>query len=187
MRPYARPLDPNLRDSDWTLQLYEDLRTIARALMRGERRDHTLQATALVHEAWLRLVWPKDHSESERIRALRKAVWWMRRILVDHARERRSLKRGRGWKPMADGALVDLSSPQKVLDQVDFLTLDQLITQLEARYPRQAEAVQLRLFAGFGTADVAVAFDISERTAREYVAFACAWLADELNRDAASI
>lgn len=141
--------------------VYAELRKIARQHLAHERIGHTLQATALVHEAWLRLFGTRQSfaSGSEFLAA---AANTMRRILVDHARAKRSGKRGGGRRSLPVDALQLATSQDP--DQV--LGIDEALTELEGRDPRLGELARLRLFAGLEEAEIAAALGLSERTVR---------------------
>jgi len=156
--------------------VYEELRKRAGRLMAGERRDHTLQRTALVHEAYLRLVRPGASFES-RLHFLNAAAMAMRRILLDHADARKRLKRGGG----ADRVQLDegVDAPGKD-PPVDVVALDEALSKLAERSPRQAQVVQLRFFAGVQDAEIAQVLGVSEKTVQRDWATARLWLLDQV-------
>jgi len=156
--------------------VYEELRRIARSRMAHERSDHTLQPTALVHEAYLRLIGNKDQSWEGRRHFLGAAAEAMRRILVERARRRQRLKHG-GGRQRAD---IDLAWVAENPSTVDLLALDEVLAQFEAAYPDKAKVVKLRYFAGLSVPEVAEAMDISVATAERYWSFARGWLFAEL-------
>ncbi|MBL9150567.1 MAG: sigma-70 family RNA polymerase sigma factor [Phycisphaerae bacterium] len=144
--------------------VYAALYGIARPLMDDERDDHTLQTTAVVHEAWLRL---RDHpviKEGPGHAAFSCiAANVIRQILVDHARTRSRLKRGRGWRRVP----IDLAAESRAAPDgsaVDVMDLDEALVELEARSIRQCRVIEMRFFAGMTTDQVAEALGISERT-----------------------
>lgn len=141
--------------------VYGELRRIARQHLGHERIGHTLQATALVHEVWLRLFGTRQTFASGQ-EFLAAAANTMRRVLVDHARAKRSEKRGGGRRQLPVDAL-QLATTQDP-DQV--LAVDEALVALEARDARLAEQTRLRLFAGLEEAEVAATLGVSERTAR---------------------
>jgi RNA polymerase sigma-70 factor, ECF subfamily len=160
--------------------VYSELRAIARQRMAEENRKHTLQATALVHEAYLRL-FGKDgaHFES-RGHFFRAAAEAMRKILIDHARARNAQKRGGGLAALqiADVAqLIESPNPD------GFLALDDAILRLEGVDAQAASVVRLRFFAGLSESAAAAALGLSERTVRRDWAFARGWLRDWLERN----
>jgi RNA polymerase sigma factor (TIGR02999 family) len=144
--------------------VYRELKALAEARMAGERRDHTLQATALVHETWLKLVGLGQQTWADRGSFYQAAATAMRRILVDHARRRMRHKRGGGARrdPMTLGGLA-----APVVDvgcAATFLQLDEQIRRLEAEDPRAGEIVRLRFFAGLGVDETAASLGLSRRT-----------------------
>lgn len=143
--------------------VYRELRALAAARMAGERRDHTLQATALVHETWLKMVGVGDHQWCDRASFYQAAATAMRRILVDHARGRARQKRGGGSQrdPMSVGGLP---ARPDVADATTFLRLDEQIQLLEVEDPRAGEIVRLRFFGGLGVDETAAALGLSRRT-----------------------
>ncbi|MCA8974081.1 MAG: sigma-70 family RNA polymerase sigma factor [Planctomycetes bacterium] len=155
--------------------IYRELRNLAQARMAGERRDHTLQATALVHETWLKLVGVGEGNWSDRYAFYRAAAVAMRRILVDHARRRTRTKRG-GGAPHQDVAMERLAARPDDGDADTFLQLDRLIEQLSRDDPRAGEIVRLRFFAGLTVEETAAAMQLSRRTVLREWAFARAQL-----------
>jgi RNA polymerase sigma factor (TIGR02999 family) len=134
--------------------VYAELRRTAAAAMRGERAAHTLDPTALVHEAWLRLLGREARPFADRQHFLRAAARAMRRILIDHARARRRQKRGGTLdphEPTAEWLLV------AEVRQLDLLALDQALDQLALAAPDLAELVELRFFGGLSIAETAAA------------------------------
>jgi RNA polymerase sigma factor (TIGR02999 family) len=157
--------------------VYDELHRMARANMRREKGGHTLQPTALVNEAYLRLA-PAAASWEDRRHFFGAAAEAMRRILVDHARRRLASKRG------ADFERVTLAGPALEIpaDQtgLDVLQLDEALTLLRVESPRFADLVNLRFFAGLSIEDAAQALQISPATAKRDWAFAKAWLHREI-------
>lgn len=160
--------------------VYDELHLIAARHMRGERPEHTLQPTALVHEAFLRLA-GVDLPYGDRTHFLRAASTAMRRVLVDHARARNAAKRGGSLRVTLDEPLVAQDEPV-----VDLLVLDDALNRLAAAEPRWAQVVELRFFAGLEVTEVASALGISTATAKRDWQFARAWLAKALREDAGS-
>jgi len=155
--------------------VYDELRRLAAAKLGHEGPGHTLDATALVHEAFLKL--GGDRVFASRADYLRAAAEAMRRILVDHARERKALKRGGGRRAeLADDALP-APEPGTDLD-----ALDEALARLAAVQPAVAELVQLRYFGGLTVPAAADLLGISPRTADGWWAYARGWLATELGR-----
>ena len=154
--------------------VYDELRKLAAARMAAEKPGHTLDATALVHEAYLRLI--GDQHFDGRGHFFAAAAEAMRRVLVNHARDRNRLKRG-GGRNRVD--LDRLTGPAVATDD-DLLELDDALDRLANEFPVAAELVKLRFFAGMTLGDAADALGIPRRTADRHWAFARAWLADAL-------
>ncbi len=148
--------------------------------LRGERAGHTLQPTALVHEAFLRLVGPRQLPWQNRAHFFGAAAEAMRRILVDHARARIADKRGGPGDRRAALALDSLPDPSSEQQAAGFLVLDEAIERLAAAYPDVAEVVRLRYFAGLDVAQTAEALGISAPTVKRSWAFARGWLRDAI-------
>jgi len=164
--------------------VYDDLREMARRQLRRERRGHTLQATALVHEAFLRLARANKVHFQNRVHFTSLFAGIMRRVLVDHARERNALKRG--------GKRVSLTLEEAVLGSgerpPDLLALDEALTRLAARDPQKAEIVELRFFGGLTLEETAQALRTSSATVSRQWRLARAWLFKELGgADGASV
>jgi RNA polymerase sigma factor (TIGR02999 family) len=156
--------------------VYRELRRIARARMAGERADHTLQATALVHETWLRMVGAEGPEWHDRAAFYGSAAVAMRRILVEHARRRARHKRG-GEAVREPVSVAGLPAPRPDLGcPATFLQLDEEIGRLEREDPRAGEVVRLRFFAGLGVDETAAALGMSRRTVLREWAFARAKL-----------
>jgi RNA polymerase sigma factor (TIGR02999 family) len=156
--------------------VYDELRRVASAKMAGERGDHTLGATALVHEAYLRLVGKEAKWESRR-HFFAAAAESMRRILIDHARSNRAIKRG----GEVARAVVDLEQLPGLHDRDDrFLQLDKAIEKLAEQHPEKAELVKLRYFTGLKIREAAEVLEISTASADRYWKYARAWLQTQL-------
>jgi RNA polymerase sigma factor (TIGR02999 family) len=157
--------------------VYEELRKLAAAKMAHEAPGQTLQPTALVHEAWLRLA-GSDQNWSNRGHFFAAAAEAMRRILVDRARRRRRVRHGAGLER------VNLDSVELAVNTEDetLLRLDEALAKLAVEAPDKAELVRLRYFAGLRIADAAQALGISEATAKRHWAYARAWLICELTQ-----
>ena len=156
--------------------VYEELRQLAATRMANEQPGHTLDATALVHEAYLRLIGPDGNSRyANRGHFFAAAAQAMRRILVDHARRRLSAKRGGGGRVDFD---LD-SVPAAPLD-ADVMAVDEAIERLAAVEPKVAELVTLRYFGGLTVLEGAAALGVSPRTADTWWSYARAWLAADL-------
>ncbi|MBL9173133.1 MAG: sigma-70 family RNA polymerase sigma factor [Verrucomicrobiales bacterium] len=163
--------------------VYAELRQLAAAKMARENPGMTLQPTALVHEAWLRLTRggveaaaPRWECRAHFFAAAGEA---MRRILIDRARSRRAGRHGGGLERTE---LDTLEIPERAGDEV-LLRVDDVLDALEREDPRSAELVKLRFFGGFELQEAALALGISDRTARRYWRFARAWLREALGRD----
>ena len=159
-------------------QVYDELRQLARFKMSANAPNQTLQPTALVHEAYLRLLSSKNADWKNRRYFFGAAAEAMRRILIERARARHAQKRGAGEIP-ADIDDVDIAAP---MPSEDLLALDAALERLAAAHPEKAELVKLKFFAGLPTAEAASVLDISEPTAKRYWSFSRAWLFRELNK-----
>lgn len=157
--------------------IYEELRALAAHKLRSERPGQTLQATALVHEAYLRM---KESPESRRWidtrHFFRDAAEAMQRILVDNARRKQALKRGGDLQrtELAESRIESARPDEELLE------VDELIDRLANSEPDVADLVRLRCFVGMSVSEAATALDISERTARRRWLYAKAWLAREM-------
>jgi RNA polymerase sigma-70 factor, ECF subfamily len=161
-----------------TRRLHKELRQIAASYMRKERPDHTLQPTALVNEAYIRLIDQKQIlSYENRSHFMGIAARLMRQILVDHARRRRTGKRA-GQKVAIDEAI---SLPDGATG--DLLSLDSGLRALEELDPRKSRAVELHYFGGLTVNDIAVALNVSSKTVRRDLAMAEAWLYQRLRHE----
>lgn len=163
-------------DDDLAALVYSDMRRLAGALMLGERAGHTLQATGLVHEAWLRLVdetaFQGERAADAKRKFLGHAVQAMRRILIEHARARAADKRGGGREhaPLSDSVAFAVEDVQELLD------LDEAMHELADRKPRVARIAELRIFGGLSTAEAADAVGIGLTVAKAEWALAKARL-----------
>lgn len=167
--------------------VYEELRRQARQALGREGTGHTLQATALVHEAWLRLTDQHGARWESRGQFFAIAAQVMRRVLVDHARNRRAIKRGGGAVHVSLGdaegsaALGAGSGDGAPLDRVDVLALDDALARLAALDPQKARLVDLRYFAGLSIPEVAAVLGVSPATVGREWAVARMWLRRELD------
>lgn len=152
--------------------IYEDLRGIASQKLSRESNDHTLQPTALVHEAYMRLVSSKSDNWENRAHFFGAAAEAMRRILIDHARKKRRLKRGGKGKKFE----LDEQALVQNTDSDDLLALDEALSELELLDKEKAELVKLRFFGGMSMPEAAKVLGIPPRTADRYWAYARAWL-----------
>jgi len=151
--------------------VYRELRRRASAYLRRERPDHTLQPTALVHEAYIRLIQQRRVSWVNRAQFFALAAQLMRRILVDHARQRQAAKRPGGIRVTFDEAVRAVPPPD-----CEILMLDDALRELACLDSRQAEIVELRYFAGLSEAEVAAALSLSRATVTREWQSARAWL-----------
>jgi RNA polymerase sigma factor (TIGR02999 family) len=157
--------------------VYADLRRIAARQLKAERAHHTLSATAVVHEVYLRLVGQRKVRLEERAQFFSAAARQMRRILVDHARRRSAAKRG--------GSEIRVSIDEEALAadagrELDLLALDRALAELAALDPRVAQIVELRFFGGLSLDETAVAMNVSRRTVAREWALARSWLHQRL-------
>lgn len=156
--------------------VYDELRRLASSYLRRERREHTLQSTALIHEAYCRLVKQQDLTWQNRAQFFGMAATVMRNILVDHARQHRALKRG--------GAQFRLSLTQgdkfASKPDVDLIALDQALEGLAKLKPQYSKIVELRFFGGLTIEETAAALGVSHATIERDWKFARAWLRREM-------
>jgi RNA polymerase sigma factor (TIGR02999 family) len=157
--------------------VYSELRRIAAAYLRRESQDHSLQPTALVHEAYLRLTEIKEIDWQSRSHFFAMSATIMRRILVDHARASRARKRGDGWDAVSLNDAL-LPSPQRA---PEILALDEALKRLEELDERQSKVVEFRFFAGMSEEEIGIALGISARTVKRDWRIAKAWLFKELH------
>lgn len=168
--------DTRALDRVWPV-VYQELRRLAAGYLKGERPGHTLQPTALAHEAYLRLIRQRDGAWQNRAHFMAVAARAMRSILVDHARRRKALKRGGGQTPVS----LDVTM---VVDEglsVAFDDLDHALTDLATRSERQARVVELRYFGGLTIEETAEVLAVSPVTVKRDWSFARAWLYRELS------
>ena len=157
--------------------VYDELRKVAARHMRGQRTGHTLQTTALVNEAYIRLIDASQVKWQNRAHFFAVAAHFMRRILVDFARSRNYQKRGGGAQAVSlDEALIEV--PER---GADLLALDEALTRLQELNERQAQVVELRYFGGLNEEEAAEALKVSVRTVRRDWNFARVWLHRELS------
>jgi RNA polymerase sigma factor (TIGR02999 family) len=159
--------------------VYESLKELARKRMSMERHGHTLQATALVNEAYLRLAGKDNVRWSNRAHFFHAAAEAMRRILIEHARARGRVKRGNGSKPLPIH-LLDLADQ---CNHDDILALDEAIRRLEEHTPEVAAVVRLRFFAGLSVAETAESLEMGRRSVDRAWSYARVWLYRELYGD----
>ena len=174
----------NPQDAEQLLPLvYDELRRLAAKRLAGEGAGHTLQPTALVHEAYLKLVGSDPQQPwNGRVHFFAAAAEAMRRILIDHARRKHRARRGGGMKRVELDDLDDIEMVAECGGADELLALDEALTQLAAADPRRAELVRLRYFAGLTLEQAAELLGISRATADRHWAFARAWLFDAMTR-----
>ena len=163
--------------------VYEELRSLARRHLRHERSSHTLQRTALVHEAFLRIVDQKQVGWESRTQFYGIASQMMRRVLVDHARRRSAAKRGDGAPHVdLDVVLQDEGAglPPGPQAEIDFAAIDDALKRLEALDPQQGKLVELRFFGGLSIKETADVIGVSPATVKREWAIARAWLQREI-------
>ena len=160
--------------------VYAELHSLARRYMAGERSGHTLQTTALVNEAYLRLVDTSRVQWQNRAHFFAVSAQLMRRILVDFARSRHYAKRGGAAQRLS----LDEAPPIAVERGADLIALDDALTALSAFDPRKAKVVELRFFGGLSIEETAVALGVSTATVKRNWSVAKAWLAREISAQA---
>lgn len=159
--------------------VYEELRILAAQRLAKERPGQTLQATALVHEAYIRLVGGENPNWEGRGHFFAAAAEAMRRVLIDRARRRQAGRRGGGWRRVA---LETIDAPAQADEDV-LMRVHCALEALALDDARAAELVKLRFFAGLGVEEAAMALGVTDRTARRDWRFARAWLCDRLSRE----
>jgi RNA polymerase sigma factor (TIGR02999 family) len=160
--------------------VYDELRRVAASHLRLERPDHTLQPTALVHEAYARLAAQSNLTWEDRLHFIHIAAAQIRRVLVDHARARNRQKRGGGLERVTLSDDIAQPSPS-----VDMLALSDALDRLDARSHQDRTIVELKYFGGLTEAEIASVLGIGERTVRRRWMFARAWLFNELGGEGA--
>ena len=176
------PTDPGNAPEQLLPLVYDELRRLAKSYFRREPADHTLQATALVHEAYERLADQSRVDWRGRTHFFAVAAQVMRRLLVDHARQRGRLKRGGGEQRVTlEGLAGSPAGPD--LDLLEIVALDRAMEQLAALDAREARVVELRYFGGLTTTEIASFLCVSERTVRNDWAHARAWLKEEISQE----
>lgn len=168
--------------SDLSKTVYQELRAIAHARLRSQRSGHTLQATALVNEAWLKL---RQHFDGARPTSdfFKAAAHSMRQILIDHARGKHTAKRGGGMDRAAiePGELAEAATISPEANPDELLALDDALRALEAWDASAAQVVTLRFFGGLSVEETAAALNISERTVKREWQFARNWLRERMS------
>ena len=160
--------------------MYGELRKVAQRYLGRERRNHTLQPTALVHEAWMKLQNERGAEWQGRTHGLAIAAQAMRRLLVDHGRHQKREKRGGGAQPIVLDELLKAATTAGVPIE-DLLTLEAALTKLEAIDQRAAKVVELRFFSGMSAPEVAEHLTLSLRTVEADWTHTRAWLRRELS------
>jgi RNA polymerase sigma factor (TIGR02999 family) len=163
--------DRTAEEKLWPI-VYAELKSMAERQMRQERDSHTLQANALVHEVYLRLVDWKDAQWQSRAHFFGMCARMMRQILVDHARARNYQKRGGGALRVTEDDIATVSESKSG----DMLALDDALTHLAVHYPRQSQVVELRFFGGLSVEEAALVLQVSPPTVVRDWGFARAWL-----------
>jgi RNA polymerase sigma factor (TIGR02999 family) len=158
--------------------VYDQLRKLAAHRMAQQPPGHTLQPTALVHEAWLKLVGGGKQQWESRKHFFSAAAEAMRHILIDRARKKQSRRRGGGWERV-DVEAVEIAAPT---DQETLLALNDALDQFEAVDPAKAEVVKLRFFVGLTERETAQVLGLSERTVQRHWAYAQAWLFERMSQ-----
>lgn len=157
-------------------QIYEELKRIARGLMQRERGNHTLQTTALVHEAYLRMAGQQSADRGDRLYFFSVAATMMRRILVNHARDRGAQKRGDGIEPISLSAALDV-----VGEDLDLVRLHDALDALALLDQRQARVIELKFFAGLELGEIGELLGVSLATVKRDWTMARLWLSRELS------
>ena len=163
---------------DLLVLVYDELRRLAASKLAREAPGQTLQATALVHEAWLRLVGDKSPSFNDREHFFRASAEAMRRILIDRARRKQTRRHG-GEYQRVDLSGFDLAAPAAT-NEDQLLAVDEALDKFAVEHPVQAELVKLRYFAGLTNEEVSKVLGISVSTAKNYWNFSRAWLLNEI-------
>lgn len=162
--------------------VYDELRSLAARQLRREPANHTLQPTAIVNEAYLRMVDQTRVDWKNRAHFLAVAAMAVRRVLLDHARKRKSAKRGDNWRRVT---LQEVSAGEPAA-QLDLLALDDALCKLEQLNERQCRVVQLRFFGGLTNEEIALVLGVSRSTVVDDWTVAKAWLLCELKGESAS-
>lgn len=175
---HAQNGDPKVAEQLLPL-VYDELRRLANARMANEPAGHTLQPTALVHEAWLRLTGDENQTWDGRAHFFGAAAEAMRRILIDRVRKKRAVRHG-GDQHRVDVAEIELAAPAQD-DQL--LAINEALDKFANEHPDEARLVKLRYFVGMTNEEAAEALGIAPRTAKYYWTHARAWLYREINRE----
>lgn len=159
--------------------VYGELRRLAKSYLRRERPDHTLQSTALVHEAYLRLIDQHSVSWQNRAHFFGVAAQMMRRILVKYAEKHNAEKRGGGWQKLSLDEMVSFAEQR----DLDLLALNDALNRLEEFDPQKSRTIELRFFGGLTIEETAEVLDLSHATVERHWRTAKAWLRRELKKD----
>ena len=162
-------------------QMYDELRWLAASYMRGQRASHTLQPTALVNEAFLKLSRADPNSFKDRSHFMAVAASAMRQVLVNHAESRGALKRAAGIAPVP--LEPGIAAPDLGLDVVEILAIEQGLRRLEALDERKAKVVEAKIYGGISHHEIATVLGVSHSTEETDWRMAKAWLANELGKD----
>lgn len=157
--------------------VYEELRRLARNYLAAQRRDHTLQATALVHEAYLRMVDTKKSNWRNRLHFYRVAARAMRQILIDHARAHNAAKRGGLHQKLS----LEEAGALATRNAVELVALNSALENLTESHPRESEVVELKFFGGLNTKEISELLQVSEKTVLRDWNFAKLWLCRRLS------
>jgi RNA polymerase sigma factor (TIGR02999 family) len=168
----AIPAAPETLADEMLPQVYNELRRLAVHCLRRDRRGHTLQPTALVHEAYLRLVGTAPPRFESRTHFLNIAIRLMRQILVEYARRRSAARRGSGVPSLElMESVIPVTQPHR-----EILALDEALSSLAAAQERSSRIIELRFFGGFTVEEIAGLLEISTRTVERDIKLGCAWL-----------
>ena len=160
--------------------VYEELRRLAACKLASTASEQTLQPTALVHEAWLKLVGDRDRTFQNRTHFFRAAAEAMRHILIDRVRRKKTQRHGGEYRRVDfDAAELDVPASE---DSDQLLALDEVLDKFAQEFPIQAELVKLKYFAGMTNEEVAQVLDISVSTAKNYWTFSRSWLLNEIEK-----
>ncbi len=158
--------------------VYDELRRLAGSYFQSQNADHTLEPTALVHEAYAKLAGAADDEWANRAHFFGVAAKAMRQVLTDHARRKKAAKRGGGYDRVTLSGLI---TPPDGVSQIDLIALDEALEKLSARYPQQARVVELRFLAGLPLEEAARVLGVSASTVERKWLMARAWLRRELS------
>ena len=181
--PAGKPL-PKEAAAELMVVVYDQLRKLARGMLRHERSGHTLQPTALVHEVYLKMVDQNRVEWQGKTHFFAVGAQMMRRLLVDHARQHGRQKRGGEWQRVTLSG-VSLGLLDHPLEPEEMLSLDDALTRLAAIDSRQAQVVEMKFFAGLSVDEIAAVLGVSKRTVEGEWAHSRAWLRRELGGTAA--